>query len=97
MKRRKNTVYYTPTRATLTSHKSLADISTMSREEAHTWIQGMRERLVLKMERERAYLDRRAARGTHTPTDEAYEADQGLEFELVALLDDMLQGLAQEA
>ncbi len=35
--------------------------------------------------------DRRAKRGTHTPTDDAYEADQVLEEELVALLDEVLQ------
>jgi hypothetical protein len=40
------------------------------------------------MARERAYLDRRAARGICTPTDEAYETDQLLEADLVALLDE---------
>lgn len=46
-------------------------------------------------QRERDYLDRRAARGAHTPTDDAYEADQGLETELLLLLDELLQN-AQE-
>lgn len=41
---------------------------------------------------EQAYLARRAARGTHTPTDEAYEQDQALENELLALLDELEQG-----
>jgi len=49
------------------------------------------------MQRERAYLDRRAARGTHTPTDDAYEADQILEAELLAILDELAQGLTEEA
>jgi hypothetical protein len=96
MKKRTQTPYYIPTRATLTSHKSIADLPNLSRDEARTWVAGMRERLVRKQERERAYLDRRAARGTHTPTDDAYEADQLLENELLAILDDILQGLAKE-
>ncbi len=55
------------------------------------WIAGLRDCLQAKQTRERAYLDRRAKRGTHTPTDEAYEADQVLEEELVALLEEVLQ------
>ena len=43
------------------------------------------------MARERAYLDRRAARGTYTPTDEAYTADQLLEADLLAMLDEFEQ------
>ena len=42
-----------------------------------------------KLVRERNYLDRRTARGTHTPTDDAYEADQNLLADLIALLDEM--------
>jgi hypothetical protein len=94
MKKRTNTRPRSRSQVTLTYLKPL---SALSREEAHTWIQGMRERLTSKMQRERAYLDRRAARGAHTPTDEAYEADQLLETELLTLLDDILQGLSQEA
>lgn len=60
----------------------------------HAWIQNTRARLTRKMVRERAYLARRAARGTHTPTDEAYEDDQVLEADLLALLDEMEQMLA---
>jgi hypothetical protein len=47
----------------------------------------LRAQLVQKQARERAYLDRRAARGTHTPTDDAYEADQLLEARLLDALD----------
>nr|MBA2680535.1 hypothetical protein [Ktedonobacteraceae bacterium] len=41
------------------------------------------------------YLDRRAQRGTHTPTDDAYEADQQLETELLALLERLLEEACQ--
>jgi hypothetical protein len=93
MKKRTNTHGIT-TQRTLTYHKSLADLS---HEETVTWIQNVRERLERKMQRERAYLDRRTARGTHTPTDEAYEADQVLEAELLAILDELANGLVKEA
>jgi hypothetical protein len=53
------------------------------------WIAGVRHRLISKMQRERAYLERRAKRGVQTPTDDAYEADQLLEAELLRLLDAM--------
>lgn len=75
---------------TLTYHKPFAD---MTPDEARTWIAGLRDRLLSKMHRERAYLDRRAARGTHTQTDDAYEQDQRLEPELLGLLNALEQGL----
>jgi hypothetical protein len=65
-------------------HLSFAQMTPL---EIHAWIQTRRAALQKKMQRERAYLDRRAARGIHTPTDEAYEQDQQLEAELLALLD----------
>ena len=68
----------------------------MSREEIRSWLERTREALVRKMARERAYLDRRAARGTRTPTDEAYEQDQLLEADLLALLDEMKGSLSLE-
>ncbi len=58
--------------------------------EALTYLEEVRDRLKHKQARERAYLDRRAARGTYTPTDEAYEADQQLEVELIALVDHLI-------
>jgi hypothetical protein len=76
--------YYMPKPSTLPSHKPIAS---MTPDEARTWRQGLRDRLLSKMQRERAYLDRRAKRGVQTPTDDAYEADQLLEAELLALLD----------
>jgi hypothetical protein len=76
---------------TLTYHKPFAD---MSPDEARTWIQGVRDRLMSKMQRERAYLDRRAGRGTRTPTDDAYEQDQQLEAELLGLLDELENGFS---
>jgi hypothetical protein len=68
-------------------------LSCMSPEEIRSWIQKTRAALLRKMQRERAYLQRRARRGARTPTDEAYEADQELEADLLALLDEMEQGL----
>jgi hypothetical protein len=69
-------------------HKSL---DTMTTEEGIAWLIGMKERLERKQQRERNYLDRRAKRGTYTPTDEAYEQDQVLETELLALLDGLIK------
>lgn len=86
--------YYTPpTQAAITTRKNLIDLSP---EESITYVEHLMTRLTSKQQREKAYLDRRAARGTHTPTDDAYEADQQLESELLALLDDLLQA-AKEA
>jgi hypothetical protein len=65
----------------------------MSPAEIRTWIHATREHLRNKMQRERSYLDRRAARRIHTLTDEAYEADQVLEADLLALLDEMEESL----
>ncbi len=64
-------------------------IAEMTPDELRVWLTSMRERLTTKMARERAYLDRRAARGTHTPTDDAYEADLLLETDLMRLLEEM--------
>ena len=64
-------------------------IHQMTDEELRTWIRTTRAALQKKLARERAYLARRAARGTHTPTDEAYGADQPLLADLIALLDEM--------
>ena len=61
----------------------------MTHEEIRAWIAQTKEALTRKMRRERAYLDRRAARGVRTPTDEAYEQDQFLEADLLALLGEM--------
>jgi hypothetical protein len=61
--------------------------------ERRAYVQDLKQRLEVKKQRERAYLDRRAARGAHTPTDEAYERDQELETELIALLEEILTKL----
>jgi hypothetical protein len=63
-------------------------IDAMTPDDLRVWIGSTRAALQKKMARERAYLDRRAARGTCTPTDEAYEADQLLEADLLAMLDE---------
>jgi len=64
-------------------------LNQMALDEVRAWLRATRAALQQKMQRERAYLDRRAARGTCTPTDEAYERDQLLEADVVALLDEM--------
>ena len=66
-------------------------INEMTPDELRAWIGSTRAALQKKMARERAYLDRRAARGTYTPTDEAYQADQRLEADLLAMLDEFEQ------
>lgn len=70
-------------------------INEMSGEQLTAWIRATRTALQQKMQRERNYLDRRAARRTHTPTDDAYEQEQLLEADLIALLDEMAASLAQ--
>ena len=72
-----------------------APLSSLTLTEQLAWIADRRARLHQKQARERDYLDRRAARGTHTPTDDAYEADAILEndlFEALDLLEQYLQG-----
>jgi hypothetical protein len=66
-------------------------LSEMTPDERRAWIGSTRAALQKKKARERAYLDRRAARGTSTPTDEAYEADQLLEADLLEMLDEFEQ------
>src|SRR5438094_8758999 len=95
-KQKPSSSYYQPTQqqqGTLTTRKPFKD---MSPEEASNWIQGIRARLQTKMQRERAYLDRRASRGVHTPTDETYEQDQLLEAVLIAMLDEVERSLQDE-
>ena len=74
--------------------QSRPPINAMTPQELRAWIAATRTALQQKMARERAYLDRRAARGTYTPTDQAYEADQLLEADLVALLNEFEQHVA---
>jgi hypothetical protein len=62
----------------------------MNQLEACQHLESLQTRLLAKQKREKAYLDRRATRGTHTPTDEAYEADQALEDELLEMIAHML-------
>ena len=66
-------------------------INEMTPDVLRAWISYTRAALQQKTARERAYLDRRAARGTYTPTDEALEADQLLEADLLAMLDEFGQ------
>lgn len=67
-----------------------APFGTMSFEEMQAWLHGTIVKLERKKKREKDYLDRRAARGTHTPTDNAYEDDQVLETELLEFLQQCL-------
>ncbi len=68
----------------------------MTAQEALAHLRELRLKLLQKQQRENAYLSRRAARGTHTPTDEAYEQDQELENDLLALIANVEKGLLQE-
>ena len=75
--------------------RNTAPLATLSLADQLAWIADRRAQLHRKQDREREYLDRRAARGTHTPTDDAYEADALLEndlFEVLDLLENCLQG-----
>ena len=63
-------------------------LNAMTPDELRRWIGSTRAALHKKMARERAYLDRRALRGTHNPTDEAYETDQLLEADLLDMLNE---------
>lgn len=67
----------------------------MSPDELRAWIGATRVALQKMMQREQAYLARRAARGVRTPTDEAYEADLVLEADLLAMLDEMEQAASR--
>ena len=69
-------------------------IDAMTPDELRAWIGSTRAALQKKRTRERAYLDRRAVRGTHTPTDEAYELDQVLEADLLDMLDEFERHVA---
>ena len=74
---------------------SALPLATLALADQLAWIAERRAQLRQKQDRERAYLDRRAARGAHTPTDDAYEADALLEndlFEVLDLLENCLQG-----
>ncbi len=98
MKKRQRSTSRTST-ASPTSQPSLVyhkPLDKMTPDEARVWLRGVRERLTRKMQRERAYLNRRAARGRATPTDEAYEADLILEQELLTLVENLLQGFVEQ-
>ena len=98
MAARKKTGGTHTSRRTITTPRPQAQsrppINAMTPHELRAWIAATRTALQQKMAREQAYLDRRAARGTYTPTDQAYEADQLLEADLVALLDEFEQHVA---
>lgn len=78
------------------SAKIRKHIEDMTPEEALQEIIEVREELRAKQARERAYLDRRAARGTHTPTDDAYERDQELENRIIALIDGLEKAVRKD-
>lgn len=76
------------------SRAARPSLSAMTPDELRAWIGLTRVALERKMARERAYLDRRAARGAHMPTDEAYEADQVLEADLLDMLSELERHVA---
>lgn len=83
----------TPRYPQLVYHTSL---DAMTPEEIQGWLRSVQERLQRKMKRERAYLDRRASKKRHTPTDDAYEDDLILEQELLSMVENLLDGFAQQ-
>ncbi len=80
-----------PTLSQPSPPSSLPDFTAMSDQQIKDWMQVIHDWLSKKQRRERGYLDRRAKRGTHTPTDEAYEDDQIQEAALLAFLDRLLK------
>jgi 1-acyl-sn-glycerol-3-phosphate acyltransferase len=90
--RRRRTAPRAHTRTTVSAAPPIPvrkPLNQMMPEEVRAWIQATRRALEQKQARERAYLDRRADRGTHTPTDDAYKQDQWLLTDLLAMLDEM--------
>ncbi|HVB20571.1 MAG TPA: hypothetical protein VNG51_01315 [Ktedonobacteraceae bacterium] len=67
----------------------------MTPQDMRDWLRVKHAWLARKIARERAYLDRRARRGTFTPTDEAYEDDQQQERDLLAFLAEMQQAVVR--
>src|SRR5258708_116401 len=78
------TTYYYPSVA----RPSIID---MQPHELIEWLHSMIAWEEAKRQREKRYLDHRAARGTHTPTDDAYEADQVKHDDLIRALKEMLE------
>ncbi|MDQ6661195.1 MAG: hypothetical protein M3Z24_09555, partial [Chloroflexota bacterium] len=71
--------------------KSRQPLGDMSPEQLRQWIWKTHAWVKAKMQRERVYLDRRAAQGRHTSIDEEYEADQLREADLLSFLEEMEQ------
>jgi hypothetical protein len=100
-RQKQQTIYSIPTakpqapshQGVLTYHKLFDE---MTPQQGVLYLQELRDRMARKQQRERAYLDRRAARGTHTPTDDAYEEDQRLESEVISFLNELVERLARE-
>ncbi|HEU5380761.1 MAG TPA: hypothetical protein VFV38_35505 [Ktedonobacteraceae bacterium] len=67
--------------------QAAAPLATLALADQLAWIADRRVRLQQKQQRERRYLNGRAARGIHTSTDEEYEADALLEHDLLEALD----------
>ncbi len=82
------TAYYTP--------RKPPDFKNMTPNEVRNFALDCMVSLERKRRRERAYLDRRASCGKYTPTDEAYEDDQLLEFDLLDLLRHILQEISDD-
>src|SRR5690348_10233628 len=63
----------------------------MTATEIVAWVRDVRARLAAKMDREQAYLSRRARHGRQTRTDDALRADQELARDVLALLSEVEQ------
>lgn len=71
------TPYYTP----------MPNFGKMSQDQLRLWLEEQVDWLCKKQARELNYLQRRAKRGTHTPTDDAYNDDQSHEIAVIAFLE----------
>ncbi|HEU5376427.1 MAG TPA: hypothetical protein VFV38_13365 [Ktedonobacteraceae bacterium] len=76
-----------PTRPMAQPRQAVAPLATLALSNQLAWIADRRVRLQQKQQRERRYLNGRAALGIHTSTDEEYEADALLEHDLLEALD----------
>lgn len=76
-----------PVRPMIQPLQAAAPLATLALADQLAWIADRRAKVQQKQQRERRYLNGRAARGIHTSTDEDYEADALLERDLLEALD----------
>lgn len=65
----------------------------MSQDERRAWLTEKYAWLLEKRRREQQYLDRRARRGSATPTDDDYQADAPHELDLLKFFEELAASL----